>query len=231
MKRKTVIVIIVIVVIILIAVSAWLLYKKFNKKEDTLPSPDLGGGSGSTGGGYSQASFPIKKGMSGSMISDIQDSINKKCKTNLITDGAFGPKTESALKSCYGTTTVNQELYTQMKIDGAGSGCPEGQYKVPGIGCLKIGGNTPVPVATGLQKGNVIFAKMPSLVLFSTPSGNSSIGRIGNNFDISKPIGIYETASTEGFVKIWLNVSYVTNNGGVGHAPVWVYVYSNLIKK
>ncbi len=74
------------------AISAWLIYKKFKKEDTELPPPPLpdysGGGSG--GGGYSTASFPVKKGMSGPMVIDIQDSINKKCKSNLATDGAFG---------------------------------------------------------------------------------------------------------------------------------------------
>jgi hypothetical protein len=82
-----------------------------------------------------------------------------------------------------------------------------------------------------MQKGNSVFAKLPKLVLFSTPSGNSSFGSLPNNIDLSKPIGVYETASSEGFSKIWLNLNYVKNNGMLGRAPAWAYVYTNLIRK
>ena len=235
MKRKSVIIIIVIVVIIMLAISSWLIYKKYFKNTSTdgdgelpPPSPDYSGGGS---GGYSYpASFPIRKGMSGSTVTDVQKAINKKCNANLTTDGAFGPKTESALKSCYGSTTVSEALYTQMKIDTPVSGCQEGYYKGP-LGCMKIGGGTPAPAPTGMQKGNPVFAKTPSLVLFSYPNGSSSFGRLANNFDISKSIGLYETASSEGFSKVYVMVNYIKNNGMLGNAPVWAYVYTSLIKK
>jgi len=232
MKRKSVIIIIVIVVIILLAVSSWLIYKKFFKKdtttdgEDELP-PDYSGGNTGGGGYTAPASFPISKGMNGPMVIDVQNAINKKCNKGLTPDGAFGPKTEAALLSCYGSTTVSQATYTQMK-SGSG-GCPSGMKPDTILGCVSA--YKPAPAPVGMQKGNPVYAKTPSLVLFSYPNGSSSFGRLANNFDLSKSIGLYETASTEGFSKVWIGVNYITNSGLLGKAPVWAYVYTNLIRK
>jgi hypothetical protein len=228
MKRKSVIIIIVIVVIILIAISAWLIYRKYFKKEEfkddyVPPVPDYSAG----GTSYVPASFPIKKGMRGQGVVDVQNAINKKCNKGLITDGEFGPKTEAALLSCYGSTTVSQATYTQMK-SGSG-GCPSGMKPDTILGCVSA--YKPAPAPVGMQKGNPVYAKTPSLVLFSYPNGSSSFGRLANNFDLSKSIGLYETASTEGFSKVWIGVNYITNSGLLGKAPVWAYVYTNLIRK
>jgi peptidoglycan hydrolase-like protein with peptidoglycan-binding domain len=236
MKRKIVVASIVLVVLILIFISSWLIYKKYIKKpiQDELP-PDISSSGNLSGGGTSSTpvgippSFPLRKGMSGPMISDIQNAVNKKCNANLVPDGKFGPMTESATKSCYGATQVNETLYTQMKIDSTGSGCPDGQYKVPGIGCMKIM-PTSAPVSNELKKGDAVVSRMPSIVLFSAPSGNTSIGKIVN-LTPNKPIGVYELKSEGDFSKLWLNVSYVKNNGMLGTPPAWVYVYSSLIKK
>jgi hypothetical protein len=127
MNKKAVIIIIVIVVIILLAVSSWLVYKKLIKKdkkdEDTdgdynLPPINYSGGAPS--GGYTTPiSFPIKKGMNGAEVVDIQNAINKKCNKSLNPDGKFGPGTQAALQSCYNVSEVDQTLYTTMKISGS----------------------------------------------------------------------------------------------------------------
>lgn len=231
MKRKIVVAGIVLVVLILILISSWIVYKKYIKKpiQDELP-PDTSSGSGTSSAPVGiTPSFPLRKGMSGPMISDVQNAVNKKCNANLVPDGKFGPMTESATKSCYGATQVNEALYTQMKIDSTGSGCPDGQYKVPGIGCMKIM-PTSTPASNQLKKGDAVVSRMPSIVLFSNPAGNTSIGKI-SNLTPDKQIGVYELKSEGDFSKLWLNVSYVKNNGLLGTPPAWVYVYSSLIKK
>lgn len=232
MKKKAIIIVIIVVVIIVLAVSSWIIYKKFFKSNTDIGDDNLGEDGGEPlppatyggGGGYASASFPIAKGMSGPQVIAVQDSINKKCNAGLTTDGKFGPKTETALKSCYGVTSVSQALFSQM-----GSQCPPGMKPDPRYGCVDAYKPTPAP--TGLQKGNSVFAKTKDLVLFSTPSGNSSFGRIPNNFDLSKSIGLYETVSTEGFSKVYVMVNYITNSGFIGKAPVWAYVYTSLIRK
>ncbi len=230
MKRKIIVGSIVLVVLILIVISSWLIYNKYIKKpiQDELP-PDPGASTSSAPPVGITPSFPLRKGMSGPMISDVQNAVNKKCNANLVPDGKFGPMTEAATKSCYGATQVNEALYTQMKIDSTGSGCPEGQYKVPGIGCMKIM-PTSAPASNQLKKGDAVVSRMPSIVLFSAPAGNTSIGKI-SNLTTDKQIGVYELKSEGDFSKLWLNVSYVKNNGMLGNPPAWVYVYSSVIKK
>ena len=186
MSRKSVVVIIVIIVIILIAVSAWLVYKKYFK------APVAGDGGDQTpppydytpppsGGGYSSVSFPIKKGMSGQMVVDVQDSINKKCKSNLTADGKFGPLTQSALKSCYNATTVSQALYTQMKLDAVGS-----------------------PSTNGFNAGDKVYLKSSIANIYNYPSFDSSyiLGSMEKSSFLDKPIGYYVSPATSGFVKI-----------------------------
>lgn len=231
MKRKIIVTTIILIVLILIVISSLIIYKKYIKKpiQDELPPSDDSGNSTSSAPVGITPSFPLRKGMSGPMISDVQNAVNKKCNANLVPDGKFGPMTESATKSCYGVTQVNEALYTQMKIDSTASGCKDGEYKLPGMGCVKIL-PTSTPKLNELKKGDLVVSRMPSIVLFSSPSGNTSIGKI-INLSTDKPIGIYELKSEGDFSKIWLNVNYVKNNGLLGTPPAWVYVYSSMIKK
>lgn len=233
MKRKHIIILIFVIIIILILVSSWIVYSKYIKKpvQDELPVNDPVTGDVIPAAGISQ-SFPLRKGMSGPMISEAQIAVNKKCNANLVPDGKFGPLTESAISKCYGTGVVSESIYTQMKIDSTATTCPAGQYKGPNGKCVFTGynpGAVPFVVSTDLKKGDGVVSKVPELVLFSAPSGNSSIGKIPY-LTTSKQIGIYEEKLGE-FSKLWLNLSYVKNNGMMGAAPAWVYVYTSLIKK
>jgi len=182
MKRKSVIIIIVIVVIILIAISAWLIYRKYFKKEEfkddyVPPVPDYSGGTS-----YVPASFPIKKGMRGQGVVDVQNAINKKCNKGLITDGEFGPKTEAALKSCYNYTTVNESLYTQMKMDLGGASANVG----------------------GFVAGAKVYLKSDSVNVYSYPSFNTSylLGTLKKSFFLDKPVGQYLGPASTSFAKI-----------------------------
>lgn len=258
MKRKTVVIIIVIVVIILLAISSWLIYKKYFKKttgdleDDKNIDPNLYGGATPAGGGYTTpATFPLRKGMSGQAVADIQNAINKKCNKGLVPDGAFGPKTEAALNSCYGATTVSQALYTQMKLDSSGvptgSGCPEGQYKIPGLGCVKTptfgGSSSAPPSSTGFKPGDKIYGKtLGKMLLYKLPSSGSSIGEItiGTSSQCDNkntvyvcswlPIGTFLNDSTEGFSKIRITTKHY-NGSGWSNGPADYYVYTSLIKK
>ena len=235
MKRKIIVAVIIFIVITLIIISSWLVYKKYIKPQpiqDELP-PD-NGNTNPTGGGAptnnTVMSFPLKKGMDNSSVIEVQNALNEKCKANLVADGKFGPKTEAALKSCYGVTQVSEALFAQIKSD-AGGKCPDGKMKIPGIPCsspvvLGVGG----AAAVGLKKGENVVSRMPTMVLFSAPVGNSSIGKI-SNLDSNKIIGVFESIASTEFSKLWLNVSYVKNNGLLGTPPAWVYVYTSLIKK
>jgi peptidoglycan hydrolase-like protein with peptidoglycan-binding domain len=73
---------------------------------DTTPSP---------------AGFPLKKGSNTSKapinyVKSLQAAINVKCNQKLVTDGVFGPKTESAVISCLGTPTVSFQQYQQLSL-------------------------------------------------------------------------------------------------------------------
>lgn len=254
MKRKAVIIIIIIVVIILMAVSAWLIYKKLFKKdggtgEEFIPFPDP-----NAGGGYSPASFPVKKGMSGPIVIDIQNAINKKCNAGLTPDGAFGPMTEAALKSCYaGITEVSQAVYTQMKIDASAapsSQCPKGMIPDPSYGCIMAGaGKTTTP--TGFQPGDKVYARtLGQTLLYKIPSANSeSVGYIqvgvtsqncgGKNVVYTcmhLPIGTYISDSVEGFSKIRVEANHLYDAGFLAGnqwttTPHEFYIRTSLIKK
>ena len=251
MNKKAVIIIIVIVVVILLAISSWLVYKKFIKKSEdegtdgdyNLPPINYPGGAPS--GGYTTPiSFPIKRGMNGDSVIQIQNAINKKCNAGLTPDGAFGPKTESALSSCYKTTSVTEALLTQMKFDaGAGaSGCPGGYYKGP-LGCMKIGG-TSTPTPTGFKPGDNVYARMlGNLLLYKYPSSNSLIGEIAigsspkcgtaNIIYVCNwiPIGTYISASSEGFSKIRVQAKHINNENSMGYTTKneEFYVYTTSI--
>jgi len=244
MKRKAIIIIIIIVVIILMAVSAWLLYKRFGGKktgtgEEFIPDPNVGGGGG---GGYSPASFPVRKGMSGPIVVDVQNAINKKCNAGLTPDGAFGPKTEAALKSCYaGITEVSQAVYTQMKIDTT---TPAGVVVPP-----TWRPSTTQP--TGLKPGDKVYAKtLGTLLLYKIPSSSSgSVGKIEIGITSQNcgekdyvyvcshlPIGTYISDSVEGFSKIRVEANHLYDAGFFAGnqwttTPQEYYVYTSLIKK
>jgi peptidoglycan hydrolase-like protein with peptidoglycan-binding domain len=239
MKRRGVIILIVIVVIILIGISVWLIYKKYLKKDSSnegevynpndIYIPNVGG-AGS--GGFSSLSFPIKKGMGGQEVINIQTAINKKCNKNLTTDGKFGPLTESALKSCYGSTTVSQALYTQMKFDTGSSstGCKEGEYKGP-FGCTPISGGTTPPPSSALSKGNMVYAKIPTILLYKNPDGSTSFGKIASSQNLNNPIGSYLSSYKE-FSEIMVTTNYTGVTGGsIQSTPVRAFVYTSLIKK
>lgn len=194
MNKKAVIIIIVIVVVILLAISSWLVYKKFIKKSEdegtdgdyNLPPINYPGGAPS--GGYTTPiSFPIKRGMNGDSVIQIQNAINKKCNAGLTPDGAFGPKTESALSSCYKTTSVTEALLTQMKFDSGAAVATK-----PNVGGFITGA------------GNKVYLRSDTVSVYSYPSLSSSylIGYMKKSYFLDKPVGQYLSPAASGFAKI-----------------------------
>ncbi len=187
MNKKVVIISIIVVVLILLIISATLVYKKYIKnasKENEVITPPFVYSNSNSNPSYSNAAFPLKKGMSGSLIVELQDSINKKCKANLVTDGKFGDKTEAALKSCYGSTQASQALYTQMKLDGSG---------------------TTSPVSTnGFNPNDKVYLKGAVANIYSYPDFSSTyiVGSIEKSFFTDKAIGTYLSPAANGSVKI-----------------------------
>lgn len=192
MKKKAIIIVIIVVVIIVLAVSSWIIYKKFFKSNTDIGDDNLGEDGGEPlppatyggGGGYASASFPIAKGMSGPQVIAVQDSINKKCNAGLVTDGKFGPKTESALKSCYGVTSVSQALFNQIAIPTTGAINPTG--------------------VSGFSLGQRVFLKGSVANLYSYPqfANNYIVGSVEKSFFLDKAIGQYISPATGGFSKI-----------------------------
>lgn len=60
------------------------------------------------------ASFPLKNGSTGPFVQEAQKAINAKCGYSLVTDGKFGPKSESAALSCLGAKTISWPMYQNL---------------------------------------------------------------------------------------------------------------------
>lgn len=63
--------------------------------------------------------FPLRKGSDTSKapinyVQGVQIGINAKCGKKLVSDGKFGPLTESAAISCLGTPTVSWQQYQKL---------------------------------------------------------------------------------------------------------------------
>jgi hypothetical protein len=200
-NRKAVIITIVIVAIIMLAVASWLIYKRFFKKDSTDEDvkdetmPDWSTNN-STTPTYSQTtfgtSFPIKKGARGSEVEKIQAAINKKCGAGLTTDGDFGPRTESALLSCYNTKEVSSALFTQMGFD--------------------LGGSPAVP--TGFSRGNKVYLKGSSAGIYSFPEakGQWIVGNVTKSILGTNPFGTWVGKANSSFDKV-LVVGYIGKDG------------------
>jgi hypothetical protein len=103
MKTKTIIIILVILVIL--AAGTWIF---LGNKPASLPGePDpgnSGNGTGNNGAGSgtptpAAAAMPLKQGSSGPLVKAIQEALNLKYNSALVTDGSYGPKTLAALKA------------------------------------------------------------------------------------------------------------------------------------
>lgn len=57
--------------------------------------------------------FPLRKGSSGGYVKTLQQQLNSRCGKGLVTDGKFGPLTESAAIACIGTSTVSWAQFKQ----------------------------------------------------------------------------------------------------------------------
>ncbi|MDD5358575.1 MAG: peptidoglycan-binding domain-containing protein [Candidatus Nanoarchaeia archaeon] len=59
--------------------------------------------------------FPLKYGSTGKAVMDIQAYLNKKYNSGLDVDGIFGPLTEAAVKTAFGSNIVSKDLYNSIK--------------------------------------------------------------------------------------------------------------------
>lgn len=103
-----------------ILVGGFLIYKQFSRGRKDVPQPPQTGGGGSgtgtggsgtgTGGGSSSA-YPLRNGSKNSTVGSLQSLLNTalSCsgKTLLVVDNSFGSKTETALSSLTGKTSIS----------------------------------------------------------------------------------------------------------------------------
>jgi hypothetical protein len=100
-----------------ILVGGFLIYKQFSRGRDKrdVAQPENSGGGGSssttTNSGGSISAYPLKNGRKNSTVGSLQSLLNTalSCsgKTLLVVDDSFGSKTENALKSLTGKTSIS----------------------------------------------------------------------------------------------------------------------------
>ena len=113
MKKK---VIIIIIVLVIVGISSIFIFKKVKKEKAA-----TGGSSGAgTGSGTSQATkFPLKKGSTGDAVKKVQEGLNtinrkKLSYTDLVVDGIFGTKTETALNDACSLKELTKARYEKF---------------------------------------------------------------------------------------------------------------------
>ena len=122
---------IIIVIFIAIIISSYFLF--FGKEDDSTDDPlKKTGSGGSTTTTYANfltknATFPLKVGVKGKEVGQLQNYLNVTESANLVVDGDFGSITEKALlRKCFKTpiwniinsceSEVSKELFTSAKI-------------------------------------------------------------------------------------------------------------------
>jgi hypothetical protein len=102
-----------------ILVGGFLIYKQFSRgsgKKDVPQPPQTGGGgsgtgTGGTGTGGESSAYPLRNGSKNSTVGSLQSLLNTalSCsgKTLLVVDNSFGSKTETALSSLTGKTSIS----------------------------------------------------------------------------------------------------------------------------
>lgn len=117
-KTTTIVLIVCIIAVIVFAAFT------FRKKDETKENKGNTGGGGS-GGGYTPSdSFPIQYGQSGELVKELQNKLNAAgASPQLTADGAYGPKTQNAVKAKFGGDgkSVSQSQFNTL-ASGGGTG-------------------------------------------------------------------------------------------------------------
>lgn len=232
MKRKVIIISIVIFIVILLSVGTYFIIKSRPKKEsdkDLAESdvpPVYDGAPVANISTYSSASFPIKKGMRGEMVANVQRYLgsNAACVSSYkingasipTADGVFGPITEKALKSCKGVNTVSQELYNQMIAPPPAA----------------------APSATAIKKSDKIYLSGDQSMLFTFPENKAQyfLGRVSKTLFLDKSFGIFIEDAANGMAKITV-IGYEPYNKTTGGYDAFkaqsttAYIFKSNIRK
>jgi len=70
---------------------------------------------GNTSGGTTNTVFPLQKGSKGTNVVALQNVLNSKFNAKLNPDGAFGSKTEAALKAATGNISITESQFNTLK--------------------------------------------------------------------------------------------------------------------
>ncbi len=232
-KKKGIIIAIIVFIVILLIIGFYFIFKSKpqtkSDAEENLKNPDLNPpipGLSSGGTSYASAAFPVKRGMSGQLVKDIQSYLasNSACINSFkvagvaipAVDGAFGPITEAALKACKGVTVVTQDLYNSMK---AAASAPAG--------------STGSSASSAWKSGDKVYLASPWAVLYSYPSNEIKyyIGRVQKTNFLTNPIGTYNETATGDFVKITVSGYEPYNASTVAYGPSKVETKTVFINK
>lgn len=158
-KKKVIAISIIafVVILIIIAVIMFIRSRDKDKKQEGDPLSKLPAlippsiTSIFTGGSSASESWPLKNGSRGNSVKQLQAAANKKCNSGLKEDGVWGPKSDSAFKSCLGQTSFTQADYARITGNAA-----------PGTGT--DAGTTPV---SGSDIGKNVYAAFDGVQLYS----------------------------------------------------------------
>lgn len=232
MKRKVIIILIIVFIVLLLSAGVFFILKSKPKTESDLDAaqsdvpPVFDGAPVANISTYTTASFPLKKGMRGDLVANVQRylSSNAAClSTYKVTgasaptaDGVFGPITEKALKSCKGVTTVSKELYDQMTAVAAPAASS----------------------STAIKKSDKVYLNGSQAMLYTFPENKPEyfFGKVSKTVFLDKPIGIFVEDVSGGFAKITVGgyEPYIKASGSYGPFKAeskTVFIYKSSLRK
>lgn len=115
MNKKKVLIIGIVGAMAIASIAAWLIVRR--KKIATENTGQYGSAGTTTGGTTTKWTtknldddyeYPIRRGDSGSVVTFIQNGLNKTYNAGLVVDGKFGAKTEAALLKHFGKKELNE---------------------------------------------------------------------------------------------------------------------------
>lgn len=121
--------------VVALGTGAYVYYLKSQKKNQnnsdftqavtTNSLPSLPSSSGSSSSSSASSSFPLKKGSSGTLVTNLQNALIKKYGARILprygADGGFGTETVNALIAKGLPTKIDSDTYTQIILSSGGS--------------------------------------------------------------------------------------------------------------
>lgn len=197
MSKKAIVILIIVLILLLLGTGIFFIWKSKPKKgsdkeyydepSDVPPGPSSGNVPSGGSSALKDNEFPLKKGMRGTLVMGLQSKIGTttaylnalKIEGAAIPepDGVFGPITEKAVMTCFGTTEVSKQLYESIMTGS--NGTPP----------------TPTPPAavkpnTAIAIGTKLFANSPTGVNAYT-SNKASASNVYKFYANGSYIGTY----------------------------------------